>query len=340
MVVLANALADTVESEAGRQYVDQAFQSIGQNSEGGGPEVARKLDDRNNSARDHRQGSRLNKGLSLLIPFHFHGTTHLPKPLFSQRNFLKRIQTSLVSHPGIPPVVPMDSLLTENAPSQYGGHFEITKLNRPDSMNAFNFQLLEELEHTVVRIRSDPRLRVWIITGNGRAFCAGADLKQRASLSVSEVHSFLKRLGQLCQDIETLPFPTIAAINGYALGGGLELALCFDFRIALSSAVLGLTETSLGIIPGAGGTQRLSRLIGLASAKELIFTARKISAEKARLEHGRSDLRQRPRSPSSGKICRRSRFRYRLGFRFTDRIPSLSGDPQFQGPNRSLGRLS
>ena len=120
-----------------------------------------------------------------------------------------------------------------------------------------------------------------IIGGEGRAFCAGADLKERRTLNKQQIRRNVSKTREVFSALERLPQPTIAAINGYAFGGGMELALCCDFRYSLREAQMGLTEVSLGIIPGAGGTQRLPRLIGPSKAKELILTARKMSAEQA-----------------------------------------------------------
>lgn len=155
-------------------------------------------------------------------------------------------------------------------------------LNRPEVMNALNFPLLYALKEQIeaLRIRSD--IRVIIITGAGdKAFCAGADLKERATLNPAQVKEFILTIRNLFSSIEYLNKPVIAAINGIALGGGTELALASDIRIAALNASLGLTETRLAIIPGAGGTQRLPRLVGRGKAKELIFTGRRVAAEEA-----------------------------------------------------------
>ncbi|RFU60580.1 enoyl-CoA hydratase [Peribacillus glennii] len=158
----------------------------------------------------------------------------------------------------------------------------IVTLNRPQAANALSLDMLKELNGVMKQLRYDPSLRCIILTGSGeKAFCAGADLKERRSMKEAEVKRTVKLIGYTISSIEELPQPVIAAINGSAFGGGLELALACDIRIAADSAKMGLTETSLGIIPGAGGTQRLPRIIGTSRAKELIFTARRIDAFEA-----------------------------------------------------------
>lgn len=155
-------------------------------------------------------------------------------------------------------------------------------LKRPNAANSLSIQMVSELDHIVSEIKNDPTVRCVIITGQGtKAFCAGADLKERASMNEKEVRQTLYGIRQMIERIASLPQPVIAAINGAALGGGTELALACDLRIASEHAYLGLTETSLGIIPGAGGTQRLPRLIGKGRAKELIYTARKVTAQES-----------------------------------------------------------
>jgi enoyl-CoA hydratase/carnithine racemase len=155
-------------------------------------------------------------------------------------------------------------------------------LNRPQVMNSFNFDLLRALKAQIDGIRFRPEIRVVVITGAGeKAFCAGADLKERATLPPLQVKEFIFTIRDLFSSIENLNKPVIAAVNGVALGGGTELALACDIRIASATAFMGLTETRLAIIPGAGGTQRLPRLIGRGKAKELIFTGRRVPAEEA-----------------------------------------------------------
>ncbi len=158
----------------------------------------------------------------------------------------------------------------------------ILTLNRPRVMNAFNFDLLMALKSQIDEIRTRRDIRVVIITGAGdRAFCAGADLKERATMPEDRVKQFIYTIRNLFTDIENLNKPVIAGVNGVALGGGTELALACDIRIASENATLGLTETRLAIIPGAGGTQRLPRIVGRAKAKELIFTGRRVDAKEA-----------------------------------------------------------
>ncbi|MBM7602290.1 enoyl-CoA hydratase/carnithine racemase [Metabacillus crassostreae] len=161
------------------------------------------------------------------------------------------------------------------------GVFFIT-LNRPHAANALSIGLLKELKEIINSCEVDRSIRCIILSGSGEgAFCAGADLKERSLMTDYQVRDAVTLIGECINSLEELPQPVIAAINGAALGGGLELALACDFIIASETARFGLTETSLGIIPGAGGTQRLPRLIGLGKAKELIYTARKLDAREA-----------------------------------------------------------
>ncbi len=165
---------------------------------------------------------------------------------------------------------------------EQNGNLAIITLNRPDSMNAFNYEMLRELGQVAEAIRINPDIRVVIFTGAGeKAFSVGADLKERKTLTEQQVKRNIYKIGEVFSSIESLPQPTIAMMNGYAFGGGMELALSCDFRIAAHDITLGLTETSLAIIPGAGGTQRLPRLIGESKAMELILTARRLNAEEA-----------------------------------------------------------
>jgi enoyl-CoA hydratase/carnithine racemase len=158
---------------------------------------------------------------------------------------------------------------------------EIT-LERPEVHNALNAALLEQLENSVKEVSQMKDARVLVIRGAGdKAFSAGADLKERAHMSLDQTREFIHHLNRVFDAVEGLEIPTIAFINGIAFGGGLELALACDMRVIAPHAQVGLTECSLGIIPGAGGTQRLPRVIGYSRAAEMIFSARKLNAADA-----------------------------------------------------------
>jgi enoyl-CoA hydratase/carnithine racemase len=157
-------------------------------------------------------------------------------------------------------------------------------LNRPEALNSFSRELLNALGVAIEDANFNRDVRVVILTGGpGKkaSFSTGADLKERAAMSEDEVKHFLFNIRKTFAAVENMKQPVIAAINGFAFGGGLELALACDIRIAAEEAQMGLTETGLAIIPGGGGTQRLPRIVGLAKAKELILTARRIKAEEA-----------------------------------------------------------
>lgn len=148
-------------------------------------------------------------------------------------------------------------------------------LNRPQAKNSFSKNLVGQLTNAVEAVKFDRDARVVIIKSTTPGiFCAGADLKERAKMPASLVGAFVAKARSLIADMENLPMPVIAAIDGHALGGGLEMAMACDLRVASENAKMGLVETRLAIIPGAGGTQRLPRIVGPAMAKELIFTAR------------------------------------------------------------------
>ncbi|XP_052658341.1 enoyl-CoA hydratase domain-containing protein 2, mitochondrial isoform X2 [Harpia harpyja] len=155
-------------------------------------------------------------------------------------------------------------------------------MNRPHARNSLGKVFVNELFSALEQLRSDEKVRVVVFKSEVKGvFCAGADLKERAKMDDTEVGHFVKRLRNLMDEIAALPVPTIAAIDGYALGGGLELALACDLRVAASSAKMGLIETTRGLLPGAGGTQRLPRCVGIGLAKELIFTGRQIDGQQA-----------------------------------------------------------
>ncbi|XP_017598218.1 PREDICTED: methylglutaconyl-CoA hydratase, mitochondrial [Corvus brachyrhynchos] len=156
-------------------------------------------------------------------------------------------------------------------------------LNRSHAKNALSKNLVKMMSKAVDALKSDKKVRTVIFRSEVPGiFCAGADLKERAKMHSSEVSSFVSRARATINELANLPVPTIAAIDGTALGGGLELALACDIRVAASSAKMGLVETKLAIIPGAGGTQRLPRTIGVSLAKELIFSARIVDGEEAK----------------------------------------------------------
>jgi enoyl-CoA hydratase len=166
------------------------------------------------------------------------------------------------------------------------GGIAIVTVNRPDALNAIDFEHAEALRARLEELAGDEATRVVILTGAGeKAFIAGADIKYMQGIGVLEARRW-GELGHVCgQLLETMPKPTIAAVNGYALGGGLELALACDLRLASSTAKLGQPEIDLGILPGWGGSIRLARTTTLGFAKAMIFSGRSIDAAHA-LEHG------------------------------------------------------
>jgi len=158
----------------------------------------------------------------------------------------------------------------------------IVTLNRPASLNALNGEVFTELYELFQEIEHDAEVRVVIITGSGpKAFVAGSDITEMAPQTSVEINGFVEKVRKASDRIYTLSKPTIAAINGYALGGGCELAMCCDLRIASEKARFGQPEINLAVIPGGGGTQRLTRLIGMTRAKELLYTGDMIDAQTA-----------------------------------------------------------
>lgn len=164
----------------------------------------------------------------------------------------------------------------------------VLSLDRPP-VNALGRELVEELKQALLTLREDATARCLILRSAGRHFSAGADLKERQAMTTAQVRAFVPTLAVTCNELAGLPFPTIAAVRGAAAGGGCELALACDLRVLAEDASIGLRETALAIIPGAGGTQRLPRLIGPARAKRWIFGARLHSAAEA-LRDGVADL--------------------------------------------------
>ncbi len=161
------------------------------------------------------------------------------------------------------------------------GNISILSINRPDQYNPLSSGVIEELHSAIDSIKADDECHVLIITGEGSAFVAGADIGEMKDMDVTKAREFAKAGLSLFRKIESMEKPSIAAVNGFALGGGCELAMACDIRIGSSKAKFGQPEVGLGITPGFGGTIRLSRLVGIAKAKELIFTGEIIKADEA-----------------------------------------------------------
>lgn len=157
----------------------------------------------------------------------------------------------------------------------------MVSINRPQALNALNFEVLSDLEQIVADLEKDETVRAVIVTGEGKAFAAGADIQEMQFFSLEEARKFARRGTGIFRRMELLEIPTIAAVNGYALGGGCELAMSCDMILASSKAKFGQPEAALGIIPGFSGTQRLARRIGYSRAMELILTGEQITAETA-----------------------------------------------------------
>ena len=161
------------------------------------------------------------------------------------------------------------------------GMIAVLTINRPKALNALNSQVLDELDKTLDSIDTN-KIRALIITGAGeKSFVAGADIGEMSSLSKKEGETFGKKGNDVFRKLETFPIPVIAAVNGFALGGGCEISMSCDIRICSDNAVFGQPEVGLGITPGFGGTQRLARLVGPGMAKQMIYTARNIKADEA-----------------------------------------------------------
>ena len=183
------------------------------------------------------------------------------------------------------------------------------RLNRPDRYNALGARIVEELGEALDEVEGTGEARVMILTGAGdKAFCSGVDLKERAAMDADERWAHNRALNAFAERLARLQVPTIAALNGLAFGGGLEITLACDFRIAVEGATFSLPEVGIGIVPGAGGTQRLPRLIGPTRAKEMILTGRRIDAATA-LEMGLvgkvvppSELMQEAQDASRGDL--------------------------------------
>jgi len=222
---------------------------------------------------------------------HFYKSLGLPDMLIS-RSLAQGVEfarvgmvSSLITR-GLASVSPSPDmskdLIVEHLEGEENKGIVVFGINRPKAMNALSKNLVANLEAAINAVKFDRNVRVLIIRSHAKgAFCAGADLKERATMSASEVGPFVARGREIIGAWDKLPMPVIAALDGVALGGGLEMALACDLRVASSDARLGLTETRLAIIPGGGGTQRLPRVVGLARAKELIYTARILRGQEA-----------------------------------------------------------
>ncbi|MFA5576773.1 MAG: short-chain-enoyl-CoA hydratase [Tissierellaceae bacterium] len=161
------------------------------------------------------------------------------------------------------------------------GRIGILKINRPEALNALNSVVLDELDLAIDMVKEDEDTHVLIITGEGRAFVAGADIGEMKDMTPIEARAFAEKGMGIFRKIELMEKPVIAAVNGFALGGGCELSMCADIRIASEKAKFGQPEVGLGITPGFAGTQRLTRLVGPGRAKELIFTCDIIDGNEA-----------------------------------------------------------
>ena len=161
------------------------------------------------------------------------------------------------------------------------GHVGLITINRPEVLNALNLQVLDELDAMLDKVEDNKDIFVLVITGAGRAFVAGADIGEMANFSASEAKTFSRHGNSIMLRLTRFPRPVIAAVNGYALGGGCELAMSCDIRIGSDKAKFGMPEVGLGITPGFGGTQRLARMVGMSTATELVLTGRTIDAQEA-----------------------------------------------------------
>ena len=161
------------------------------------------------------------------------------------------------------------------------GAIGIITMNRPEALNALNDQVLQDLSDVLDQVETDPEILVAVVTGAGRSFVAGADIGQMSGFTAVEGKAFGAYGNGVFLKLENLSKPTIAAVNGFALGGGCELSMSCDIRLASEKAKFGQPEVGLGITPGFGGTQRLARLVGMGMAKQLLYTARNIDAAEA-----------------------------------------------------------
>ena len=173
------------------------------------------------------------------------------------------------------------TLETEFIKYEEDGEISLITINRPKALNALNSQVLDELDKTLDSIDTN-KIKALILTGSGeKSFVAGADIAEMSGLTKKQAEEFSKKGNDVFRKIETFPIPVIAAVNGFALGGGCEISMSCDIRICSDNAIFGQPEVGLGITPGFGGTQRLARIVGLGMAKQMIYTAQSIKAEEA-----------------------------------------------------------
>lgn len=171
---------------------------------------------------------------------------------------------------------------TLNVRVERRGPVAIVTIDRQEALNAIDATVLEGLEQALSRMEDDPDVRVAIFTGAGKAFAAGGDIRAMRDMDVDGGRAFARRGHALLRAIEASRLVAIAAVNGFALGGGTELALACDLRIASARAAMGLPETTIGLFPGWGGSQRITRLVGAGRGRELVLTGRRVAAEEAR----------------------------------------------------------
>lgn len=221
----------------------------------------------------------------------FHSTLKVKIPcslstgLTSQISNIKRLYSTIEDQPVKVEYISIDSPDFSNAAfskTPSGSNIAVITLDRPKAKNSISLNLLDQLFNAAHHDYISQSTRAIIIrSSTSDIFCAGADLKERKTFTPTDTRSFLKKLNYTLDLLEAQPIPTISAISGLALGGGLELALATDFRVLGEKASVGLTETRLAIIPGAGGTYRLPKLIGQAKALDMVLTGRRVNAEEA-----------------------------------------------------------
>uniref|UniRef100_A0A0M3IA70 Enoyl-CoA hydratase n=2 Tax=Ascaris TaxID=6251 RepID=A0A0M3IA70_ASCLU len=208
--------------------------------------------------------------------------TSIPRLQFAARSVPSVASVGLYSiAAAASPKTPREPVVVDRLSGKHDG-VVVIRMNRPESKNAISRQMLEMFKCTLASLKYDKQARVVIIKSDAKgAFCTGADLKEIRSLPEEEAPKFVEEIRELIEDVAALPMPVIAVIEGFALGGGLEIALACDIRVASTESKIGLVETKLAVIPGAGGTQRLPRVIGTSLAKELIFSGRMLSGYEA-----------------------------------------------------------